>query len=145
MFISFLCTFLSESQMRAKGRLTRNRKIVLQVLRSSRQHPTAADVFRMVRRRRRGISFATIYNALNWLKRSGLIVSVRFLDEANRYDFVLDRHDHLVCTHCGALTDTQLTLPSEVVSRAARRAGFRIERHSTELFGLCGQCSLDQP
>jgi Fe2+ or Zn2+ uptake regulation protein len=61
--------------MRAEGRLTRYRKTVLQVLRSNHNHPTAAEVFRIVRRRRPGVAYATIYNALNWLERGGLIAS----------------------------------------------------------------------
>ena len=127
--------------MRAEGRLTRYRKTVLEVLRANHQHPTAADVFRIVRRRRPGVAYATIYNALNWLERGGLIASLNFTAEATRYDPIIERHDHLVCTRCGGLTDVKLQLPSKIVSRAARRAGFRVERHRTELFGLCGRCT----
>jgi Fe2+ or Zn2+ uptake regulation protein len=128
--------------MKAEGRLTRYRKTVLEVLRSNHQHPTAAEVFRIVRRRRPGVAYATIYNALNWLERGGLIGRVDFADEATRYDPLVERHDQLVCTRCGGLTDIKLQLPSKIVSRAARGAGFRVERHRVELFGLCGTCTV---
>jgi Fe2+ or Zn2+ uptake regulation protein len=128
--------------MKAEGRLTRYRKTVLQVLRSNDQHPTAAEVFRIVRRRRPGVAYATIYNALNWLERGALIASLHFANEATRYDPIIERHDHLVCTRCGALTDVKLQLSSKTVSRAARAAGFRVERHRTELFGLCARCTM---
>jgi Fe2+ or Zn2+ uptake regulation protein len=131
--------------MKAEGRLTRYRKTVLEVLRSNHQHPTAAELFRIVRRRRPGVAYATIYNALNWLERGGLIASVNFAEEATRYDPIIERHDHLVCDRCGALTDVTLRLPSKIVSRAARGAGFRVERHRTELFGLCGRCTMSSP
>jgi Fe2+ or Zn2+ uptake regulation protein len=128
--------------MKAKGRLTRHRKTILEALRAHYQHPTAADVFRIVRRRRPRIAYATIYNALNWLQRSGLIATVSFTNEATRYDPIIKRHDHLVCTHCGSLTDVDLKLPPKIVSRAARAKKFRIDRHRTELFGMCKRCTV---
>src|ERR1700732_186299 len=106
--------------MKAEGRLTRYRKTVLQVLRSSNHHPTAADVFRIVRRRRPGVAYATIYNSLNWLERKGLIARVDFADEAARYDPIVERHDHLICNRCGALKDFTLKLPSKIMAHAAR-------------------------
>jgi Fur family peroxide stress response transcriptional regulator len=132
-------------EMKAEGRLTRYRKTVLQVLRSSNHHPTAADVFRIVRRRRPGVAYATIYNALNWLERGGLIASLNFTDEATRYDPIIERHDHFVCTRCGRLTDVELKLPSEIVTRAAKGARFRVAWHRTELFGYCSECTLSGP
>ena len=72
--------------MRVAGRLTQYRSVVLEMLRAANSHPTAADVFRIVRRRRPGVSYATIYNSLNWLERKGMIARVDFADDAARYD-----------------------------------------------------------
>jgi len=127
--------------MKVEGRLTRYRKVVLEALRSRRDHPTAAEVFRIVRRRQPGVAYATIYNALNWLERSGMIGRVNFADDASRYDPVVDRHDHLVCVECGALRDVKLKLPAQMWSKAGKSQGFRVEHYRTELFGLCGQCA----
>jgi Fur family transcriptional regulator, peroxide stress response regulator len=127
--------------MNSNGRLTRYRRTVLEVLRSTENHPTAAEILRMVRRRRPGVAYATIYNALNWLERRGMIARVEFADEAARYDPIIARHDHLVCKHCGALKDVQLELAARLLGEAARRAGFRVERYRTELFGMCRGCA----
>ena len=127
--------------MKSDGRLTRYRRTVLEVLRSTENHPTAAEILRMVRRRRPGVAYATIYNALNWLERKGLIGRVDFAEEAARYDPIIARHDHLVCSRCGDLKDVQLELSARLLGHVARRARFRVERYHTELFGLCGACS----
>ena len=121
--------------------LTRYRAVVLEVLRSSHNHPTAAEVFRKVRRRTPGVAYATIYNALNWLTRNGLVNELQFGDEASRYDPITRRHDHLICTRCGHLQDSFLELPNRCWSRAARRSGFRVQRYRLEIFGLCRSCS----
>lgn len=126
--------------MKAEGRLTRYRRVVLEALRATENHPTAAEVFRIVRRRRPGVAYATIYNSLNWLELKGFIARVDFAEEAARYDPIVERHDHLVCNRCGSLKDVSLELSARVLGRAARGIGFRVERYRTELFGICGRC-----
>src|ERR1700730_15874387 len=126
--------------MKGEGRLTRYRKVVLESLRSTESHPTAAEVYRLVRRRSPGVAYATIYNSLNWLEQKRFIRRIDFVEEAARYDPIVERHDHLVCDRCGALKDVWLKLPAQLLGRAARGEGFRVERHRTELFGLCGAC-----
>ena len=125
--------------------LTPHRAAVLDALRARRYHPTAAEVFRMVRRRRPGVSFATIYNALNWLTGKGLIAELQFGDEASRYDSVADPHEHLICTRCGALEDVELGLPADFWSRSRnlgrRRFGFQVQSYRLEFLGLCSGCS----
>jgi Fur family peroxide stress response transcriptional regulator len=126
--------------MKSDGRLTRYRRTVLEMLRSTENHPTAAEILRLVRRRRPEVAYATIYNALNWLERKGMIARVDFAEEAARYDPIVERHDHLVCNRCGALKDVRLELPARLLGHATRGAGFRVERYRTELFGLCAAC-----
>jgi len=126
--------------MRVEGRLTRYRSVVLEALRASENHPTAAEVFRLVRRRRPGVAYATIYNSLNWLEQKGFIVRVDFAEEAARYDPIVERHDHLVCNRCGTLQDVSVELSARALGRATRGAGFRIEHYRTEFFGVCGHC-----
>jgi Fur family peroxide stress response transcriptional regulator len=126
--------------MPADGRLTRYPKAVLESLRSSNGHPTAAEIYRLVKRRRPGVAYATIYTSLNWLEHRGFIRRVDFVDQAARYDPLVERHDHLVCDRCGAFRDVWLKLPVQMLRHAARSEGFRIRRHRTEVFGLGGKC-----
>ena len=131
--------------MMKSTRLTPYRAAVLETLRASRNHPTAADVYRKVRRRRPGVAYATIYNALDWLTRNGMVTELKFGDGASRFDPIMARHDHLVCTRCGALADYEIELPSKVFTQATRRLGFRVERYRLELFGLCPRCTGTRP
>ena len=126
--------------MPTDGRLTRYRKAVLELLRASNDHPTAAEIYRLVKRRRPGVAYATIYNSLNWLEHRGFIRRVDFVDHAARYDPLFERHDHLVCDRCGTLRDLWLKLSAQMLRHAARSEGFRSGRHRTEAFGLCGTC-----
>lgn len=127
--------------MRVAGRLTQYRTVVLEMLRGAKTHPTAAEVFRIVRKRRPGVAYATIYNSLNWLEQKGMIARVDFADEAARYDPIVERHDHLICQSCGLLRDVTIKLPAHLLGHATRAVGFQVERYRTELFGFCGRCA----
>ena len=123
------------------GRLTAYRSAVLNVLRGSHDHPTAAEVFRKVRQRRPGVAYATIYNALNWLKQNGMVEELRVGEGASRYDPIMRRHDHLICTRCGDLVDSRVELPEEVWTQAGRHSGFQVKHYRLEIFGLCKYCA----
>ena len=51
---------------------TKQRQAVLQVIRESDEHLTANEVFDVARRLLPGISFATVYNSLRYLKEKGM-------------------------------------------------------------------------
>lgn len=120
--------------------LTKQRKVVLTVIRESDEHLTANQVFDDARRMLPGISFATVYNSLHYLKNEGLIGEVSFGNDATRYDRTLTRHDHALCTKCGKLVDLELNIPKELVKEAAKRSRFAAESIELTLRGFCPDC-----
>ncbi len=121
--------------------LTKQRQAVLRVIRESDEHPTANEVFEDARRLLPGISFATVYNSLRYLKNEGLIGEVRFGTDATRYDRKLTRHDHALCNDCGKLVDLELSIPVGLIEEAAALSKFQTESIELTLRGLCPDCS----
>lgn len=120
--------------------LTRQRKAVLDVVRSGDTHPTAAEVFAAARKAMPAISFATVYNSLRYLKQAGLVREVAFGNGASRYDRETDRHDHAICSECGTLVDFDLPGTVELIRAAARASRFKAESVHLTLVGLCPRC-----
>ena len=120
--------------------ITRQRQAVLEVIRGAEEHLTANEVFEGARQLLPGISFATVYNSLRYLKQEGLIGEVRFGTDATRYDRTLARHDHAVCTKCGKLIDIELTIPPSLKKKAAELSKFQPESIELILHGLCPKC-----
>jgi Fe2+ or Zn2+ uptake regulation protein len=121
--------------------LTRQRKVVLEVVRSGDTHPTAAEVFEAARKMMPAISFATVYNSLRYLKQTGLVREVAsFGSSPSRYDRETDRHDHAICSACGMLVDFDLPGTVELIRAAARASKFKAESVHLTLVGLCEQC-----
>ena len=121
-------------------KLTRQREAVLQVIREREDHPTANDIFVAARRRLPGISYATVYNSLRFLKEAGLVHEIKFGDSASRYDRQTDRHDHALCSRCGKLVDFDLPQAAELMKAAARRSKFKPESVHLTLKGVCPDC-----
>lgn len=120
--------------------ITKQRQAVLEVIRQADEHLTANEVFEGAKRILPGISFATVYNSLRYLRQERLIGEVRFGNDATRYDRKLTRHDHAICTQCGKLIDLELKIPVSVVNRAAELSNFKPESIELVLRGLCPTC-----
>lgn len=119
---------------------TKQRQTVLQVIRESDEHLTANEVFDDARILLPGISFATVYNSLRYLKQEGLIGEVRFGNDSTRYDRKLTRHDHALCNKCGKLVDIELSIPVGLIETAAALSKFEPESIELTLRGLCPKC-----
>lgn len=130
----------STEQISSLG-LTKQREVVLQVIRNAKHHLTANEVFDEAKRRLPTISFATVYNSLRYLKEAGHIAEIHFgFSGANRFDAKTNRHDHAICNKCGKLIDIDLKMPDELVKLAARLSKFKPESLELTLRGLCPEC-----
>lgn len=91
---------------------------------------------------------SSAYRNLASLERVGVVTRVVTSDEWARYELSEDitgHHHHLVCSHCGAVTD--VVVPDDVEHRldstlgvVAASAGFRLQHHRLDLIGVCAQC-----
>lgn len=120
--------------------LTRQREVVLRVIREAREHLTANEVFAQSKELLPTISFATVYNSLRYLKEAGHIAEISFGNGASRFDRMTHRHDHAICTSCGRLVDIEMDHPAEIIKKAARQSKFKPESLEFTLRGLCPDC-----
>lgn len=123
--------------------LTKQREVVLQVIRAGDEHLTANEVFDKAKQLLPGISFATVYNSLRFLKEASLIGEISFGNGASRFDSLTSRHDHAICTKCGKLVDMEINLPNEIVDLATKFSKFKLESIELTLRGLCPECAED--
>ena len=121
--------------------LTKQREVVLRVIRDAEEHLTANEVFTTAKNLLPSISFATVYNSLRYLKEAGLIAEIQFGNGASRFDRMTERHDHAICTMCSKLVDIEMELPAEFVTRATRVSKFKPESIEFTLRWLCPDCA----
>lgn len=123
-------------------RLTSARKALVEILASAKAPLSASGVMLALKERRIKADRATIYRELEALTAAAVVVTVRFEARATRYELAGGaHHHHAVCVKCEAVQDVEADAELEAAERKiARRAGFKVLRHSFELFGLCADC-----
>ena len=126
--------------LRARGkRLTRPRRLILDLVRGTDAHPSAAVVYREVRRHLPRVSLATVYRNLRMLAAEGLL-SERAEVGGTRFDGNTDPHDHFTCVACGRIYDVPPLGARRVAPRATFRPGFEVHGQRIEFYGRCDTC-----
>ena len=124
-----------------KMRLTTQRQVILEELASVTTHPTANEVYDMVRRRLPRIGLGTVYRNLELMAESGLILKLEVGGTQKRFDATTDLHYHIRCTACGKVDDIKLPVQQEINKLAAGATDYQILGHHVEFSGICGSCS----
>lgn len=125
-------------------RLTKQREVILEELCKLRNHPTADQIYDIVRQRLPRISLGTIYRNLEMMARDGAIQRLDLAGQ-RRYDGNADDHAHLECLKCGDIHDLPIDIPSLPLSDAAKAAldGFEITGYRICFLGFCPACRAD--
>ena len=121
-------------------RQSRQRDLVLEIVRSTMDHPTADWVYRQARRRLRRISLGTVYRNLKQLAALGLIREIQAGGPKARFDGNIGRHYHIRCLGCGRLSDLPLSVSKRLEEEARRATSYLIVGHEVEVHGLCPLC-----
>jgi Fur family peroxide stress response transcriptional regulator len=123
-----------------KRRTTKQRKAILEILRSTRSHPTADQIYDAVRQQVPNISKGTVYRNLQVLRGEGAISELNINGTMGRYEEKQSRHYHFQCEQCGRVYDLDEPVNNEINERIAKRTGFKISYHQMEFRGLCKDC-----
>ena len=121
-------------------RMTPQRSIILEELRRSKTHPTADQVYELVRKRLPRVSLATVYRNLERLTQEGLIQTVELGGCPRRYDGWVEEHIHVRCIDCGKVEDVSDGVLDRAGERVGRLSGYKILGHHLEFTGRCPEC-----
>jgi Fur family peroxide stress response transcriptional regulator len=120
--------------------MTPQRIAILEFLERDTNHPSAEDIFNRVRKKYPTVSFATVYNTLEALKKRGDIVEITIDPERKHYEPSTSPHHHIVCIICKKISDVfvdyseALKLPEEV------QGEFIATGNHVDFYGVCKGC-----
>jgi len=126
-------------------RMTRQRRVILDLVGSAETHPTAEEVFARARRRLPKISLGTVYRSLELLSQSNMIHTLDLTSGPKRFDGRMESHYHLRCLKCGKIDDLPVDPLSEIEQMARRHSGYEIVGHEVEVIGVCPDCKARKP
>lgn len=121
-------------------RLTKQKKVILDVLRSTKSHPTADWIYEQAKKELPNISLGTIYRNLNVLKDMGEILELNYGSSQSHFDGNPENHYHFVCEDCGKVYDIEIPLNEDINTQAYKETGFLIKGHRLEFYGTCNVC-----
>jgi len=122
-------------------RLTTQRQIILEELNKVKSHPTANEVYDMVRKRLPRIGLGTVYRNLELMAESGIILKLEVGGTQKRFDATTDLHYHIRCVECGEVADIDLEVQHQINEVAAQNTSYQVLSHHIEFLGTCEQCS----
>jgi len=121
-------------------RLTTQRQIILEELLKVSSHPTANEVYDMVRKRLPRIGLGTVYRNLELMAESGMILKLEVGGTQKRFDATIKPHYHVRCTECGRVDDVDIPVQQDINESAALACHYQILSHHIEFTGLCHDC-----
>ncbi len=132
--------------MAVQKRNTIQRKLVLDAVLSLHNHPTAEDIYQKIVETHKTISRGTVYRNLNLLVEDGYISKVSIYDGADRFDYKLNRHNHIKCSQCQQIFDAPASSDSaleEIIrlnKQLAETSDFEILGYEIVFSGICPDC-----
>ena len=115
-------------------RLSRQRRLVLELLWSERTHLSARDIYDKLNDLGRNIGHTSVYQNLEALQSAGVIECID-RGSGRLYGYRADPHSHLTCLDSGTITDLDVVLPEQLLREIEARTGYRVESYTLQLNG----------
>lgn len=128
-----------------QSRMTKQRQVILEELQKVCTHPTADELYGMVRDRLPRISLGTIYRNLEMLAASGLIQKLDTAGTQRRFDGNPEVHYHIRCAQCGKVEDVKVQTMALLEDALSAATDYEVWGHRLEFVGLCPQCKQGKP
>ena len=118
-------------------KMTEQRKVIVQVLSDSKDHPDVELVYQRASEIDKNIGIATVYRTIRLFEENNIIEKHEFKDGRFRYEEVPDEHhDHLIDVRSGKVVEFQNDNIEELQKRVAKELGYKLVDHRLELYGV---------
>jgi len=134
-----------QQQLAARSiRLTRQRRVVLQVMDTAPHHLDAGEILARAQKIDPRITRVTVYRTLDLLKHHGLIDELDLLHLRGHRHFYESHgprdHIHVACLRCGKVREFESELYEQLKQHNEQDCGMSITMSRTEVGGYCKNC-----
>lgn len=134
-----------QRELKNRGiRLTRQRRVVVQVMESASRHMDANEILDLAQKIDKNITRVTVYRTLDLLKGYGLIDELDLLHLRGHRHYYESHgprdHIHVACIRCGKVREFESELYEELKKQISQDCGIEISVARTEVGGLCKDC-----
>lgn len=117
---------------------SRQRELIFNVVAEHKVHPSADEIYDILKKDNPNLSLATVYRNLNQLADNNEILKVQIPGQKDRFDCALHEHYHFVCNKCKSVYDVdKKSLPAPFNETID---GHSISSFDLTLNGICKNC-----
>ena len=129
-----------EKLRRSGYTLTSQRKAVLEALKEARGHPSAEDVYLVVKKKNPKVALGTVYQALSVLEEIGVIGAKHWSESPTRYDLNTQPHLDIRCQDCGEVSEVPGVELGDLESQIQENTSYEVRRTTLVVEGFCPGC-----
>ncbi len=115
------------------------RAAILNAIRNSNVHPSAAWVYESLKDDYPSLSLGTVYRNISLFKKHGLINSVANIDGEERFDGITEPHAHFICSSCKQIIDIS-GLELQALNTGLEQGNFCVDGVEVTFYGRCDKC-----
>lgn len=123
---------------------SKQRELTLNTVINNRIHPTAEEIYLILKNEQPNISLGTVYRNLNILAETGLIRKINIPNAKDRFDATLSEHYHVICEKCSKVFDVDMPLKEEVRTEVLKQTGVNVTKHELVINGICKNCNKNR-
>jgi Fe2+ or Zn2+ uptake regulation protein len=131
---------IREKLRRSGYTLTSQRRAVLDALKEYRGHPSAEDLYLLVKKKNPRVALGTVYQALSVLEEIGVIDAKHWAESPARYDLNLDPHLDIRCVRCGSVSEVPGVELGELEAIVQENTPYQVTRTNLVVEGVCPRC-----
>jgi Fur family ferric uptake transcriptional regulator len=135
---------LQQALGKRRIRLTRQRRVILQVMDDAEQHLDVDQILERAQKIDSGVALVTVYRTIDLLKKHGLIDELDLLHlrgDRHYYESHGPRdHIHVACLGCGKVREFESQLYEQLKQQIARDFHMKVTVSRTEVGGYCAEC-----
>lgn len=135
---SILTVYLENHKLRK----TPERYVILEEIYQRDDHFDAEALYLHMKDQNYGVSRATVYNTLDLLVNSELVIKHQFGKNQTQYEraYGYKQHDHLICIKCKKVVEFCDPRVQQIEDKVGELLKFKIKHHSLMLYGICESC-----
>lgn len=123
---------------------SKQREEIINLLSNTKSHPTAEEIYSILKENGSTASRGTVYRNLNQLIEKGTVIKISIQDGPDRFDYIKEKHNHIICLKCGKVFDYFYDLNENKLKKdALEQTGVEIVDNTFTLKGICNDCKTE--
>ena len=123
---------------------SKQKQEILMVMKNLQNHPTAEEIYFLVKTRDSSVSRSTIYRNLSRMVNNGIVTQIPISNGPDRFKYKVDGENYfyIVCTKCGNISNYSYEMDDflDKQKEIFEKTGVEIYSDGVTIKGICKTC-----